>query len=87
MSSTASVLEPHLFPDCVGPSPSGRAVLGGRYRLEVVEREHIVAVIARSRTLDEAAEILGIDTSTLWRRRKKYEEEAPGSGDREAVRS
>jgi NtrC-family two-component system response regulator AlgB len=30
-------------------------------------------VIARSATLDEAAAVLGIDASTLWRKRKKYE--------------
>jgi NtrC-family two-component system response regulator AlgB len=30
-------------------------------------------VLARTSTLDEAAAILGIDASTLWRKRKKYE--------------
>ena len=29
-------------------------------------------VISRTPTLDDAARILGIDASTLWRKRKKY---------------
>jgi transcriptional regulator of acetoin/glycerol metabolism len=29
--------------------------------------------LARSGTMEKAAEILGIDASTLWRKRKKYE--------------
>jgi NtrC-family two-component system response regulator AlgB len=29
-------------------------------------------VLAHTKSLEEAAEILGIDTATLWRRRKKY---------------
>jgi NtrC-family two-component system response regulator AlgB len=47
--------------------------LGGDYSLEAIEREHITRVIARTATLDDAAAILGIDASTLWRKRKKYE--------------
>jgi Bacterial regulatory protein, Fis family len=31
-------------------------------------------VLARAPTLEDAAAILKIDTSTLWRKRKKYEE-------------
>ena len=48
--------------------------LGGNYTLDDIEREHIQRVLARTSTTDEAAKILGIDTSTLWRRRKRYEE-------------
>jgi NtrC-family two-component system response regulator AlgB len=48
-------------------------VLGGDYALEDVEREHIMRVISRYETLEDAAHVLGIDSSTLWRKRKKYE--------------
>jgi len=40
--------------------------------LEDLEREHIRAVVAASPTLDEAARVLGIDVSTLYRKRKQY---------------
>ena len=46
--------------------------LGDRVSLERVEEVHIRRVLARTRSLDEAAEVLGIDLATLWRRRKKY---------------
>jgi NtrC-family two-component system response regulator AlgB len=49
--------------------------LGGNYTLEEIEREHIQRVTARTATAEEAARILGIDTSTLWRRRKRYKDE------------
>jgi NtrC-family two-component system response regulator AlgB len=40
--------------------------------LEDLEREHIVRVLAESPTLEDAAETLGINVSTLWRKRKRY---------------
>jgi NtrC-family two-component system response regulator AlgB len=50
--------------------PGGR--LGDRVSLEKIEEEHIRRVLATTKSLQEAAEILGIDQATLWRRRKKY---------------
>ncbi len=40
--------------------------------LDDIEREHIMRVIAESPTLESAANKLGINVSTLWRRRKRY---------------
>ena len=40
--------------------------------LEEVEREHIVRVLSQSATLEEAAASLGINVTTLWRKRKRY---------------
>jgi two-component system, NtrC family, response regulator AlgB len=46
--------------------------VGGDIRLDALERQHIEAVLARAETLDQAATILGIDASTLYRKRKAY---------------
>jgi len=40
--------------------------------LEQMEQQHIIRVLRIARDLDEAAQILGIDPATLWRKRKKY---------------
>jgi NtrC-family two-component system response regulator AlgB len=45
--------------------------VGGRITLEEIENEHIRKVITNSRTVDEAASILGVDPATLYRRKKK----------------
>jgi len=46
--------------------------LGDGVSLEKIEEEHIRRVSAATKSLQEAADILGIDQATLWRRRKKY---------------
>jgi NtrC-family two-component system response regulator AlgB len=46
--------------------------LGDRLSLEMIEEHHIRRVIINSRSLQEAADILGIDQATLWRKRKQY---------------
>jgi NtrC-family two-component system response regulator AlgB len=46
--------------------------IGDLVPIEKIEEQHIRRVLATAKTLQEAAEILGIDHATLWRRRKKY---------------
>ena len=70
----AQIIEPQAFPDSIAARTRSEAPeLGGNYSLEIIEREHIMRVMSRTSTLDDAAAILGIDASTLWRKRKKYE--------------
>jgi two-component system, NtrC family, response regulator AlgB len=70
----AQVIEPEAFPAHISAQTrSAVPQLGGDVTLEALEREHITRVAARTSTLEEAAAILGIDASTLWRKRKKYE--------------
>jgi two-component system, NtrC family, response regulator AlgB len=59
------------LPENLLPSDSS-ARLGDRVSLEKIEEEHIRWVLATTKLLQEAADILGVDQATLWRRRKKY---------------
>ena len=59
------------FPDNLTPRGL-TANIGDPMSLERVEELHIRRVLASTKSLQEAAEILGIDQATLWRRRKKY---------------
>lgn len=53
-------------------APSNTVRVGAAMSLEELEKAHIAAVLASSSTLDMAAKTLGIDTSTLYRKRKQY---------------
>ncbi|WP_161864114.1 MULTISPECIES: sigma-54-dependent response regulator transcription factor AlgB [Pseudomonas] len=55
-----------------GEAPSSTVRVGAPMSLEELEKAHIAAVLASSSTLDMAARTLGIDTSTLYRKRKQY---------------
>jgi two-component system, NtrC family, response regulator AlgB len=67
----AQRVEPEALPEWAAARTPAAAKIGGDFTLETIEREHIERVVARSRTQEEAARILGIDPSTIWRRRKK----------------
>jgi len=74
----ADLLPPAAFPERIAATQPAPVALGGPFTLEQIEREHILRVMASTPTLDEAARNLGIDASTLWRKRKKFEGEPPG---------
>ena len=69
----ARVIEPAALPARIVAHGQAGPSLGGNFSLEEIEREHIKRVLQRTKTQEEAAAILGIDASTLWRRRRKYE--------------
>ena len=71
--TSAQVLGPQAFPERIAQSAAAVPSLGGDFSAEQIEREHILRVLARTPTQEEAARILGLDASTLWRKRKKYE--------------
>ena len=59
------------LPESLSP-PELTPGIGDRVTLEKIEELHIRRILASTKSLQEAAEILGMDQATLWRRRKKY---------------
>ena len=46
--------------------------LGDPLTIDVIEETHIRRILASAKSLQDAADILGIDQATLWRKRKQY---------------
>lgn len=59
------------LPENIAPMASAPAI-GDRVPLSTIEELHIRRVLASTSSLQEAADVLGIDQATLWRRRKTY---------------
>jgi len=69
----AAIDVPDLPAAVTAPSrPAPPVAVGGGVPIDTVEAEHIRGVLASSPTLEDAARTLGIDPSTLYRKRKKY---------------
>jgi NtrC-family two-component system response regulator AlgB len=71
--SNGAMLEPRDFPALVTHTPVTRYQIGGAVSLRALESAHIQMVVANSTSLEEAARILEIDKSTLYRKRKRME--------------
>ena len=58
----------------LGAEPEDNAAprVGASLSLDELEKAHIAAVLASSPTLEQAARTLGIDASTLYRKRKQF---------------
>jgi NtrC-family two-component system response regulator AlgB len=60
-----------LYETQLRPKPAERPE-SALISVEQIELAHIRAVLAQTKTLDQAAKVLGITGVTLWRKRKKY---------------
>jgi len=60
------------LPMASSPTTGTSIHIGSPVSMEHIERCHIEKIILKSESLEEAAKILGIDTATLYRKRKKY---------------
>lgn len=70
--STKEWIGPELLPGPAAVAAPADPGVGAMVTLDQLEELHIRRVLAGTKSLDEAAEVLGIDAATLWRRRKKY---------------
>ena len=68
------VILPEHLPDVILNGRDAQLPIGGRHSLETVERRHIQAVLEETNwTIKHAAEVLGIDRSTLYKKIEKYD--------------
>jgi two-component system, NtrC family, response regulator AlgB len=68
---TADFVQIEHLPASIAPhTPPIR--LGDHVSLKMIEEYHIRRVVASTKTLQEASNILGIDQATLWHKRKQY---------------
>jgi len=70
--SRGEVIELEDLPDRLLAPPAQAAPDAPPQSLEDVERRHIEQVLAESATLEEASARLGVNVTTLWRKRKRY---------------
>ncbi|HJU27849.1 MAG TPA: helix-turn-helix domain-containing protein, partial [Candidatus Binataceae bacterium] len=70
--ASGDLITPDRLPDNLFREPSDSAETSAPGSLEDMERKLIVRVLAESPTLEDAAQTLGINASTLWRKRKRY---------------
>ncbi len=65
------MVEPEAFSVRVCGQALAGPRIGGVHSLADIENEHIRQVLAKADTFEEAAQTLGIEPSTLWRKRRR----------------
>ncbi len=70
LGKTGQIGEELLPETIISQAPPVR--IGDPLALEVIEENHIRSILASVSSLQDAADILGIDQATLWRKRKQY---------------
>jgi NtrC-family two-component system response regulator AlgB len=60
------------LPAQIGAPPQPGIQVGARVNLDQLEAEHIRRILLATATIEEASQVLGIDPSTLYRKRKRY---------------
>ncbi|NTW56209.1 MAG: sigma-54-dependent Fis family transcriptional regulator, partial [Chlorobiaceae bacterium] len=65
------LIDEKLLPEPIrtAKTPPG---LGDPVPLDTIEEMHIRKILDQTKSLQEAASILGIDQATLWRKRKQF---------------
>jgi NtrC-family two-component system response regulator AlgB len=71
LASGDAIMPEHL-PDGLFRESSEPGAAAVPRNIEEMERDLIIRVLAESPTLEDAAQTLGINASTLWRKRKRY---------------
>ena len=64
-------VDPEAFSSRINGQVARGPRLGGEHSLSDIENEHIRQVLAKADTFEEAARVLGIEPSTLWRKRRR----------------
>ena len=65
------LIDPHVFAPALRETER-LPMAGDSLTLEELQEAHIRRVLASTASLQQAADILGIDQATLWRKRKQY---------------
>jgi two-component system, NtrC family, response regulator AlgB len=71
--SGASEIGPDALPAHVFGQSRVGAYVGGDFTIAEVEQAHVLALVQRIPKMHDAAQILGVDDSTLWRMRKRHQ--------------